>query len=157
MALLVLALAFLLIALPTAMVLFIGLLPTLVAVLVDATPRRYAARTVAGLNFVGVMPYVTKLWAGQNDIAAAGRLITDPFVLVIMFGAAAVGWIMFASFPELVAGVASMNASRRIAQLKQRQAELIDEWGEAIAPQQRHADGAEQVTRAIQQQSERAA
>lgn len=120
-------------ALPTALLLFVGFVPTLVALMVDDTPRRYAARTVLGLNFAGVAPYIVKLWSGQNDIAAAGRIITDPFALVVMLGAAAIGWMMFLGFPGLVTSVSTMNAHRRIAQLKERQRALIEEWGAAVA------------------------
>ncbi|HEY5608507.1 MAG TPA: hypothetical protein VIM38_09240 [Alphaproteobacteria bacterium] len=132
----------LVVALPTAMVLFVGFLPTLVAWLVDETSRRYSTRTVAGLNFVGVAPFVLKLWSsGYNDIAGAGRLITDPFAIVVMFGTAAIGWLMFLGFPGVVAAFSTINANRRIAQIKERQRALVEEWGTAIASQERREIG----------------
>lgn len=135
-------LGLLIVALPTAMVLFVGFLPTLVAWLVDETKRRYTTRTVAGLNFVGVAPFVLKLWSsGHNDIAGAGRLITDPFAIVVMFGTAAIGWLMFVGFPGVVAAVSTINANRRIAQLKDRQRALVEEWGNAITSQERREIG----------------
>ena len=132
----------LVVALPTAMVLFVGFMPTLVAWLVDETKRRYSTRTVAGLNFVGVAPFVLKLWSsGHNDLAGAGRLITDPFVIVVMFGTAAIGWLMFIGFPGVVATVSTINANRRIAQLKDKQLALVEEWGTSITSQERRETG----------------
>jgi hypothetical protein len=128
----------LVVALPTAMVLFVGFMPTLVAWLVDETKRRYSTRTVAGLNFVGVAPFVLKLWSsGHNNIAGAGRLVTDPFTIVIMFGTAAIGWLMFIGFPGVVAAFSTIKAHRRIAQLKDRQRALVEEWGSAVTSQER--------------------
>jgi hypothetical protein len=112
-------------------------MPTIASWLVDATPRRYAARTVLGLNFAGVAPYVVKLWAGKNDIVSAGKIVTDPFALIVMFGAAGIGWMMFMAFPGVVAGLSSMNARRRIAQLKEHQRTLVEEWGAAVAQDRR--------------------
>ena len=135
-------LGLLIVALPTAMVLFVGFMPTLVAWLADETKRRYSTRTVAGLNFVGVAPFVLKLWSsGHNDISGAGRLITDPFAIVVMFGTAAIGWLMFLGFPGVVAAISTINANRRISQLKDRQRALVEEWGNAITSPERRESG----------------
>lgn len=135
--LIALVMAGLALALPTAIVLFVGFLPTLAAWLVDNTPRRYATKTVLGVNFAGVAPFVLKLWSGQNDIAAAGRIVTDPFALVVMLGAAAIGWMMFLGFPSLVTALSTLNAARRIGQLKEHQRALTEEWGAAVAAPER--------------------
>ena len=127
----------LVLALPTAMVLFVGFLPSLAAWAADDTKGHYSSRSVVGVNFAGVAPFILKLWSGHNDIAAAARIITDPFTLLVMFSAAGIGWLMFLGFPGLVAGVCSINATRRIAQLKEHQRALIEEWGTAITNQDR--------------------
>jgi hypothetical protein len=59
-----------------------------------------------------------------NNIAGAGRMITDPFAIVVMFGTAAIGWLMFIGFPGVVVAVSIINANRRISQLKERQRAL---------------------------------
>lgn len=127
----------LVLALPTAMVLFVGFLPSLAAWAADETKAHYSSRTVVGVNFAGVAPFILTLWSGQNDIAAAGRLITDPYTLLVMFSAAGIGWLMFLGFPGIVSGVCTINATRRIAQLKEHQEALIEEWGAAITTQDR--------------------
>ncbi len=127
----------LVLALPTAMVLFVGFLPSLAAWAADETKGHYSSRSVAGVNFAGVAPFIITLWSGHNDIAAAGRLITDPYTLLVMFSAAGIGWLMFLGFPGIVAGVCTINATRRIAQLKEHQQALIEEWGTAITTQDR--------------------
>lgn len=81
----------LLTALPTAIILGIGMLPTVVAYLVDRTPGRCTTMTVAGLNFTGVAPYLMKLWMTKSGIANAVAIVVDPFALVVMYGAAGAG------------------------------------------------------------------
>jgi hypothetical protein len=85
---------------------------------------------------------VLKLWSsGHNDIAGAGRMVTDPFAIVVMFGTAAIGWLMFIGFPGVVAAISTINANRRISQLKDRQRALVDEWGAAITSPERREIG----------------
>ena len=69
--------------LPTALVLVIGGLPTLVAVVVDGHRRHHLARCVGFLNFAGVAPYLAKIWM-NHTVLAAMRMLTDPFVWLVM-------------------------------------------------------------------------
>ena len=55
-------LGLLLLALPTTMVLAIGMAPTLGAFIADKTPGRYLTKCVAGMNFAGVIPSLYHLW-----------------------------------------------------------------------------------------------
>jgi hypothetical protein len=137
------ALAFVLVVVisPGSMpLLFIGMLPTLVAFLVDSTPGRYAAMCVGGMNFCGVFPWVWQLWTGDNSISAAVETMTDPFALLVMYGAAAFGWILFMIVPPVIGAVMAVVSQHRIAQLRADQRELIAEWGPEIATAERDDD-----------------
>ena len=72
-------LGFVVAALPTVIVLCIGMVPTVVACIIDLTPGRYAARCVAGVNIAGVVPFLDRLWSSTNDMAAAVGIATDVF------------------------------------------------------------------------------
>ena len=137
------ALAFVLIVIispGSILLLFIGMLPTLVAYLVDSTPGRYAALSVAGMNFCGVFPWVWRLWTGGNSIAEAIKTMTDPFALLVMYGAAGFGWISFLVVPPIIGAVMAVISQHRIAQLRADQRELIAEWGPEIAAAERGDD-----------------
>jgi hypothetical protein len=121
------------VALPTVTLLFIGMLPTVVAYLIDRTRQKYATFCVGGMNFCGVFPYVLDLWNGIHSMSGAFRILTDVFALLLMYGAAAFGWALFASIPPVVVSVLTVMAQRRVSTLRTNQRRIIEEWGEEVA------------------------
>lgn len=116
-------------ALPTFIVVAIGMVPTLVAFIVDLTPGRYLCRCVAGLNVAGVAPFVHKLWTGQNNIEAALRIIGDSLAWLAFYGSAGFGWMLFLSLPGIVAAARTISARRQVHLLRESQKNLAREWG----------------------------
>ena len=116
----------------SSIVLFVGLLPTIVALIVDRTPRKCAVASVGGLNLAGVSPFLLDLWFKSPGMDYAVSLITNPFVLVTMYGAAAIGWLLFAGLPMLTLRISEITVGRRIRGLRDRQAALLAEWGEDV-------------------------
>jgi hypothetical protein len=128
------ALILLFAALPTATLLAIGLAPTLVAFVVDITPGRYLAKCVAGMNFAGVVPYLHNLWFTGHGLSSAIDIVTNVYALFLMYSAAGLGWLLFFGLPGAVAMFRALNAKRRIYALREKQKDLISEWGECILP-----------------------
>jgi hypothetical protein len=124
--------AALFLALPTALLLLIGMVPTVVACIVDLTPGRYACRCVGALNFAGTSPFVLRLWADSHTVPQALAIVADPFALLAMYAAAAVGWLIFHGVPGVVAALRTFNARRSAEALRARQRELVEEWGQAV-------------------------
>lgn len=127
-------LVMLLAALPTAMVLAVGLAPTMVALIVDMTPGRYLTRCVGGLNAAGLAPFIHKLWLGGHTMALAFSLVTDMYAWLVIYSASAIGWLLFLGFPGAVTLFRQLNARRRIYFLREKQRALLEEWGESIMP-----------------------
>jgi hypothetical protein len=125
-------LGLLLAALPTALVITVGLIPTLVALIVDLTPGRYLTRCVAGLNVAGLAPFIHKLWLGGHTMSAALAIVTDAYAWLVIYAAAAIGWLLFLGLPGAVAIFRQLNAKRRIYILRERQRTLLNEWGDSI-------------------------
>ncbi len=121
-------------ALPTSTVLAIGLAPTLGAFIGDTTPGRYLTKCVAGMNFAGVFPFLYQLWMTTNDMTTAINIVTDMYAWLVMYSAAAIGWLLFLGLPGAVSVFRSLNAKRRIYVLREQQEDLINEWGESIMP-----------------------
>lgn len=117
----------------TVILVVIGMAPTLVAYIIDRTPKKYAAFCVGGMNFSGVFPSILKLWEGAPNIKSAISIAFNPFDLIVMYGAAAFGWMLYQVIPPVVAAMIAVSAQHRIAQLRSRQRELIREWGDALA------------------------
>lgn len=131
--LLLVVVLFIILSLPTVMVVGVGMLPTLVAYLVDRQRPRYAALCVGGLNSAGVFPHLLPIWFGMHTLNAAEEALTDVFVLVTMYGAALFGWMLYFAVPPLVGAVLSVMAQRRVALLRLSQKGLIEDWGESVA------------------------
>jgi len=131
--LLLILVLFAIISLPTLMIVGAGMLPTLVAFLVDRQRPRYAAICVGGLNLAGVFPHLLPIWFGVHTRQAAEAALTDVFVLMSMYGAALFGWMLYFAVPPLVGAVLSVVAQRRVALLRLSQKALIEEWGESVA------------------------
>ena len=127
-------LVLLLAALPTTVLLAVGMTPTLVALVVDVTPGRYLTRCVAGMNATGTVPFIGELWSGVNDISSAIAIVSDPFAWLSMYGAAAIGWLLFLGLPGVVTMLRTLNAKRRVNALREDQKELLSEWGDTLNP-----------------------
>ena len=125
--------AFIIAALPSVIILVVGMVPTIVAYIIDLTPGRYAARCVAGLNIAGVVPFLNRLWGSTNDMAAAINIVTDVYAWLAFYAASGVGWLLFSSLPGNVASFKTYSARRHANALRSRLEELKEEWGDEIS------------------------
>lgn len=121
------------IAAPTMIILIFGLLPTVVAYIIDRSKQKSAAFSVFSINFIGVFPYVMDLWTDRNTVDAALTTVTDLFSMLVMYSAAAFGWLLFISMPPVIASFVTVMQQRKVAQLRAEQKDLIDEWGPDVA------------------------
>lgn len=118
--------------LPSLVLLGLGMLPTFVAMMVDQRREKYATLCVACMNFIGVLPFVAKLWTEEHTYAKAFEIIAEPFSWLIMLGASGVGWCIYFLTPNIVSKAVAMRLERRIGRLRDRQKELVDEWGPGV-------------------------
>ena len=86
-------------SLSATLILVFGMLPTLVAFIIDRSPRNYTMYCVGGMNFCGVFPYLLDLWTGNDDFSAATEILTDVFSLLVMYSGAGFGWMLFMAIP----------------------------------------------------------
>lgn len=120
-------------ALPSAVLLCFGMLPTMCALLIDRTPRRYATRCVGALNFAGCWPYLLNLWKAGHNMIESMHILLDPLAWLVIYGSAAVGWLCYLSFPAVAWALMDVFAGRRIAHLRKEQRKLIEDWGDDVA------------------------
>ena len=124
--------ALVVLSLPSVMVIVFALLPTFVAFIVDNTREKNAVYCVGSLNLCGVLPYLIDLWTGDNSMNAAILILTDVFSLVVIYGAAAFGWMIFQSLPPFIATFITVLAQSRVSSLRSSQRKLVDEWGDVV-------------------------
>ena len=119
--------------LPTTLVFFVMMAPTWVAYITDRSRDKNLAITVGMLNFAGTLPAIIDLWSRGQSHQTAMLLIGDVFVWIGAYGAAFVGWGIFAVMPTMVGSFYRMTTDARINGLVKQQKALIEEWGHAVA------------------------
>ncbi len=120
-------------SLPTVVVVFFTMLPTLVSWATEKGPNKYAFLCVGGLNFAGVFPYLFGLWFGVHTLDEAFRMLTDPIMLMTAYGCAAIGYGLYTVMPPAVANFLAASSQRRVNALKSVQKKLIEDWGDEVA------------------------
>ena len=127
---LLLALAGLLVfTLPTVLILCVGMLPTFAAYITDRRREKYTALCVGSMNFVGVVPFLATLWTEDHSFDMAFTILGDPFGWLMMLGSAGIGWAIYFVAPSIVAMFMAARIEQRIERLKERQTELVEDWG----------------------------
>ena len=114
---------------PTVVVLSVALVPTAVAFIMERKKGFYGGVTVGALNLAATAPYLVDLWFKGHTVDAAIGIITSVLAWAAFYGAAAVGWAIYAVTPNLVSSFMAMTAGRQITTLRARQRELVQTWG----------------------------
>src|SRR5476651_1581559 len=81
-------------AAPLVVVLIPGMMPTLVTLFAERQRPRHLSYTVGVMNFAGVLPILLTVATSQLTMTAAGLALADPLTWVVMYGAAAAGWLI---------------------------------------------------------------
>jgi hypothetical protein len=121
------------VAFPSFIILACGLPPTAVSGLIDSRRARDTLICVLVTNLCGIAPALVRLWAGGNTLAIAMSLLTDPYVWLAMYGAAAVGWCLLWIVPIGAEVALTLVDNERIRQFRRYQNKLVAEWGPGVA------------------------
>lgn len=117
---------------PTLILMAVAMLPTAVSVVVDRSPARMGWVCVGGMNFAGTLPYLVKLWANGGTLVASLDIVADVFSVLVIYLAAALGWLLYISVPQIVALATAMTSTSVIATLTARQKKLVEQWGPEV-------------------------
>lgn len=117
---------------PTTIMLFLGMLPTLVAGLVDRTRKGTKAITVGAMNLAGCTPFLFDLWAQGHTAENALAIISNPRTVVVIYCAAGIGYLIDWAMSGIVATIMIQRSGFRLKEIKKRQAELVERWGQEV-------------------------
>jgi hypothetical protein len=117
---------------PYALILVIfGLLPGFIAIVIDQDRDRYISHIVTSLNIAGLVPYLYKILRyGSSSVAI--ELIIDPKTWLVIYSAAAVGWIIYWLIPQVAILFFTFITKSKINRLNAELDDLAREWGEDI-------------------------
>jgi len=104
-----------------------------VVALTDRSLARYAWICVGGLNFAGLAPALLTLWFGHHEIPYAVSQLTSLKVLLMAYGGAAVGWMLYFAAPPVVGVILQATSQRRAESMRKQMAKLQEEWGDEVA------------------------
>jgi hypothetical protein len=115
-------------------VLFCGcLIPTFVAALVDPYPQKTTWITVGCMNFAGTVPAWFSLWDSGQTLMGALELLMQPRTLLMAYGGAGIGWIIYYNVTPFVARLIVMKNEKRLKDIEKRQKDLVRKWGDGVS------------------------
>ena len=118
---------------PTFIILACGMLPALAAALVDNHPGRHASYCVISANLAGIAPVLAGLWMSGNTIAVAMSLMSDVYVWLGIYSAAALGWALIWLISMVAEFVLALLSSLRVRKLAATQEAMVAEWGLGVS------------------------
>ena len=126
------ALIMLIVFMPTTVLLLIGMLPTFVAFIVDREPGRNKTFTIGAMNFAGCFPYILALWTKVNSVDMALSLISEPKTIIIMYGAAGLGYIIDFIITYAVSSILIQRSEIRLKKIDLEKGALEKRWGRTV-------------------------
>ena len=129
---LILGLLMAVVFLPTTVLLSIAMMPTFAAAVVDKGKRKTKAITVGAMNLAGSMPFLLELWMQGHNFEKAFMIVTDAKAIVVMYAAAAVGYLIDWAMTGVIAGFLLQRGRARVSAIEKRQKELVERWGKEV-------------------------
>ncbi len=115
--------------LPTVVLVFAGMIPTLVTLFVDKDRHNSSAIAIGAMNCAGITPFVIDLWAKGHTMGNAMHILSEPSSWLVILGAAAIGQMIVSIVPQAMATVTLAHSEMRIKTLKQNLEQLKNSWG----------------------------
>ncbi len=116
--------------LPAIIVIFIGMLPTLTVSITDVKNTNKLI-IIGGFNLSGVFMYILNI-INNFTVDHALFLISNIFNLIIMFGSAAIGLIIYCELPNFFVFISKISAQKRLKTIDAKLEKLAEEWGTEI-------------------------
>lgn len=117
----------------TAVMLLIGMIPTLVAIIVDKSKEKLKPLTVGAMNLAGCFPFVLELWvSGDNDISSAMSKVLEPRTFVTIYLAASIGYLIDWAMTGIVAQIMYQKGQARLKEIDELMDSLVERWGPEV-------------------------
>ena len=115
-----------------SMVLTVGMVPTIVAMIVDRSKGRVRSWTVGFMNFAGCIPFLMEIFKKGNHLDLAIKYIVEPRTIVVIYVAAAMGYLIDWAVTGIAASMQVSKAKARLKEIDKEQKELVERWGAEV-------------------------
>lgn len=116
----------------SSLLLAVGMLPTLIAVVVVSKNHKNKALTIGAMNFAGCFIYLLEIWQSNDRIATSLEVLSNPMTVVIMYGAAAIGYIINWGVTNFVRQIMYGVAEKKIKYFEKEKNRLEERWGKKV-------------------------
>jgi hypothetical protein len=114
----------------TSVVLIFGMIPTFVAIFIDDSKEKLKPLTVGSMNLAGCFVFILDLWMHKiHDVSTALDMIFDPYTIMIIYGTAAIGYLIDWAMTGIVASISYQNGKARLRDIDKIQKKLVERWG----------------------------
>ncbi len=115
-----------------AIIVAAGMMPGIVASILDSRPGKYASKTVLMFNLSGMLPQFASIIMSSAPNTTAQGMLTNPYTWLWVYMFAAFGWVLVHFIPQIVFLYLSLRAEYTVKKLHGFQDTLLNEWGEEI-------------------------
>jgi len=112
----------------SAMLLMVGMLPAIVAYIVDMTPGQAWFKTVFCFNLAGVLPYVSDLYLQGSGSSALQRQLGDFGMWLVVYLTAGAGWLCLWLSGKATYRMMRFYTQYRIDNHQRKLKKLSEEW-----------------------------
>lgn len=112
-----------------AVILVIGMIPTIVAAIVDRTEGRMRAMTIGAINFAGCAPFMIEVFKKGNNLETAVTYMLEPRTIVVIYFAAGMGYLIDWAMTGIVSSIMVQKTKGRLKDIQKMQKDLTDRWG----------------------------
>lgn len=128
-----LAMAMSVISIYSIIIVLFGMLPGLIAMIIDQESKRFISKIVLSFNFTGLTLYLSKIIsAHENANTIAVEFIINPKTWLTIYSSAAIGWLIYWAFPYFAITLNNLKIQFKIQQLNLELEKLVQEWGDDI-------------------------
>ncbi len=119
--------------LPVTLLLFVGMMPSVMARMVDKSRERTKVLTVGFMNFAGCYPFLYELVETGIKMEAALGILSQPQTIVMIYGCALLGYCIEWLVTNMVAGLMVQKGRTRLETIKKTQESLVRQWGAEVS------------------------
>lgn len=116
----------------SASLFWVGMLPTGVAWIIDRSKQKSKTLTVGAMNFAGCFPYLMGIWTAFDPAVLSARYLGDPLTIIIIYGAAFVGYVINYASVSAFSSYAAGRAKAQVSRIDKERKALEKRWGKKV-------------------------